>query len=148
VPRVDAATYSGDPAASDRDRVRFEVGDTNCTAPILSDAEIDALLTQESGALLAASEAARKIAAKYAIRVDCSIGSTRKAWSQQFRHYTELAKALRAKGARGSVLPYVGGLSEEEKRSDALDTDLVQPAFEVGMHDNPEVPQTAQDELA
>jgi len=139
VPRVDAATYSGDPAASDRDRVRFEIGDTDCSAPILRDAEIDALLGTEGSPVLAASEAARKIAAKYAIKVDCSIGSTRKSHSQLFRHFTELARALRAKGARSAVLPYVGGLSEDEKSADKLETDLVQPAFEVGVHDNPEV---------
>jgi hypothetical protein len=139
LPRVDAATYSGDPAASDRDRVRFEVGDTDCSAPILRDAEIDALIADSGHVILAASQAAEKIAAKYAIKVDCSIGSTRKAWSQLFTHYSKLAKTLKAKGARASVLPYVGGLSEDEKAADKEETDLVQPAFEVGMHDNPEV---------
>ena len=148
MPRVDAATYGGDPANNDLDRVRFEVGDTNCTDPLLRDAEIEFLIDQEGHVVLAASEAARKIAAKMAVKVDCSIGRTRKAWSQLFRHYTELAKALRAKGSRSAVLPYFGGLSIAEKNADKTETDLVEPAFEVGLHDNPDASYTAEDETS
>lgn len=39
-----AFTYT--PFASDRDRVRFHIGDTDANAPILQDAQIDALLNE------------------------------------------------------------------------------------------------------
>jgi len=39
-------TYSGSPTGSDRDRIRFETMDTDASKPILSDAELDWIISE------------------------------------------------------------------------------------------------------
>lgn len=128
------STYSGDPSQSDSDRVRFEIGDTDCENAQLTDEEILVLVGEGGTALLAASMAADALAAKYASQIDEGIGGTSKKWSQRFKHYRDLADRLRRRAGGGptpivSVAPYAGGLSDDEKAADRIDTDLVQPTF-------------------
>jgi len=49
--------------------------------------------------------------------------------------YADKAEKLR-KRAVAFAEPYVGGISETEKDIFEEDTDLIQPAFEKGIHDN------------
>lgn len=128
------STYSGDPSMSASDRVRFEVGDTDCDNAALTDEEIAVFVDEGGDTLLAASKAAEALAAKYAIRVDESIGGTSKSYSQLSEHYTQLAVRLRRRAGASptpvvGVAPYAGGLSDDEKSTDRIDTDLIQPTF-------------------
>ena len=128
------STYTGDPSSSANDRVRFEVGDTDCTNAQLSDEEIKVLVDEGGSTLVAAAKAADTLAAKYAGRVDESIGGTSKSWSQRFEHYRALADRLRRRAGQAAspvaaVAPYAGGLSDDEKSEDRIDTDLIPPVF-------------------
>ena len=67
-------TYSGDPASSPRDEVRFLIGDTDASAPLLSDAEVDYALAQYPDPYGAAISCVRSLMAQAAKQAE----STRK----------------------------------------------------------------------
>ena len=137
--------FYGGPAASAKDRVRFEVGDTDRTEWLVSDAEIAyALTTYSNDSLQAAAAIADHIAARFSREADKTVSvpggtSTTHALSQRARSFLALAARLRERsaltGSAGVASCYGGGLSEDEKDTDAADTDLVQPAFQSGMFD-------------
>ena len=103
-------TYDGDPTQDRTAEVRFLVGDTDQTDPLVQDEEIEFVLTQYvpvegSPAWLAAAHVADGIAAKFARKADRSLGSLSISASQQRDHYRELAADLRmlwATGGRGN----------------------------------------------
>ena len=73
-------TYDGDPTQDRTAEVRFLVGDTDQTDPLVQDEEIEFVLTQYvpvegSPAWLAAAHVADGIAAKFARKADRSLGS-------------------------------------------------------------------------
>lgn len=63
-------TYSGNPANSSRDAVRFLVADTDSNDPLITDEEIAYLLDLYTEAPSAAVGAARAIAAKFSREAD------------------------------------------------------------------------------
>lgn len=129
-------SWSYEPNNSDKDRVRLLVGDVDATAQQLQDEELAFFLSENGNVYVAASEAAKALAALYARQVDKQVGDLRISASQRQAHYTTLAKELRRRVGR-SVSPYAGGLSISDKNSVASDTDRVRPAFERGMFDSP-----------
>lgn len=133
-----AFTYSSDPAASDRDYVRFRVGDTDSTDQQLADAEVDAMLAEKGNKLTAAAFCARAIAAKYARLVTQAVGDLRMDYSDLAKQYNELAQQLSSEASIAVATPYAGGISIADKESAEDDSDRVAPAFAVGMHDNPQ----------
>ena len=130
-----AWTYSGDPSSSDRDRVRFLIGDTDSGEQLLADAEIDYLLTEEPAPRLAAARACDSIVAKWSRQVDTGMLSLNVSASQRIDNYRKLAAKLRAEHYRG-IKPRFLGQSIGTKESLASDTDVPQPDFTIGMHDN------------
>lgn len=128
-------TYSGNPAASDRDAVRYMVGDVDSTAPLTTDEAIAWEITQWPNIYLAAANVADSIAALLGriqgMRADgVSYGDA----ATQMR---ERAKTLRARGSTagnggtgtaGGGL-FVGGISQADKASRAADADRVRPVF-------------------
>lgn len=133
-------SYSGNPAASDIDAVRFYIGDTDTTAEMLTDAEITALVTLAGGdTLLAAVYAAEGLAGKYARRVDKSVGDLSISYSQTSKQFSDLAALLRRRYSIGSApAPYAGGISISDKAAQESDTDRVRPAFTRTLHNNTE----------
>lgn len=91
-------TYSGDPASSNRDAVRFMVGDTDSTDPLLSDSEIAYLLSVHVEAPSAAVGAARAIAGKFSREADKQRGvgdlSLSESLNQKALSYHHLADHL------------------------------------------------------
>lgn len=134
-------TYSGNPSDSDKDAVRFLVGDKDSTDQQISDEEITFLMTQKSNVYAAAALAAGCIAAKYARDVGSSIESVRVFSADRYKHYKDLENELdnKSKGATsdGYGLPVVTGISESDIRSVEQDTDRVQSAFKKRQFDNP-----------
>lgn len=123
-----AFTYSGDPRASDRDRIRFELVDTDARAPKFSDEEIE-LALDSSGAegsrdwRAAASTLATRFARQLASQADVKVG----ALTIDFKRQSEEWRAIAEEFALDSGS---GGPS-------APDEDLsVPPTFGKGMHDN------------
>lgn len=132
-----AWTYSGDPAASDLDMVRFLIGDTDTADQQLFDAEINALLASNS-VIGAAVQCCQTIAAKYARKADKSIDDLRLSYSQISKSYYELAKSLRSSPqAIAAVAPYAGGISISDMQTNEENTDIPAPAFTRDLHNDP-----------
>lgn len=132
-----AFTYSGDPSTSSRDQVRFLLGDTDGSSPLLQDAEIDWLLTQEHHIFLAAARAADTIAAKFTSEVNVSADGMSFNAKDIGDNYAKLAERLRAthKATQRYGIPYVGGILVSEHGH--TDHDVVPHSFTSHMHDNP-----------
>jgi len=139
--------YSHAPDPSDPiSMVRFLVGDVDASNPILTDSEIQALVSLQPIISFAAASAADTIAARFSIQVDTAIGKTKVSLSQRSAHFTKLANRLRKTagdlpGGDGTGVPtvnmVVSGLSISQNAAMASDTDRVQPSFTIGMDDDP-----------
>jgi len=130
-------TYAGNPAASNTAAVRFEIGDTDSTDPLITDEEIAYLLTQNGTVSLAAVAACEAIAAKFARMVDKAVGDLRLSASQKHAQYLALAATLKRKGALKNAMPYSGGISIADKQANESDTDRVPPPFTITQFDVP-----------
>ena len=123
-------SYDGDPANSDLDAVRREIGDTNTNDQLLSNEEVNFALDQEGDSIAAASaRCCEWLMREYAKQADKTIGQLNIMLSQKSKRYEALATKLRKKGIKSALAPYVGGLSETERDTDKDDTDLIQPIF-------------------
>ena len=135
-----AFTYSGDPASSDKDFVRFLTGDTLSRDPLLQDAEINALLAVTPDVRLASADACEAIAAIFSRQADTSNLGQSRSRSSKSAQYLELAKRLRKRAWTKAEL-FAGGLSVSGKRALAQDSDAIQPSFKVGQDDNFAAPE-------
>jgi hypothetical protein len=132
-------TYTGDPRNSDRDAVRFKVGDTIPKDQLATDEEILYALDEQGSVLLAAVVVAEAIAARFSRLADARVGDVSESASKKAEAYRKLADNLR-RDASVTALPVFGGISRDEKRGYDLDDDLVQPSFRVTLDDHPELP--------
>lgn len=130
-------SYTGDPSKSDLDAVRFTLGDTDADCPLLLDAEINFLVTNEGDARSAAAAGARSIAAKFARQADEKVGDISVKFSQKSKQYFELADKLEDEVGTFLGKPIATGISISKKRINVLDDDLVEPAFTRGVHEHP-----------
>lgn len=101
-------TYSGNPSASNLDKVRFLCGDTDTTNQQVSNEEITFLLTEwNSNAYIAASEACVAIAGKLAAKADMSrsVGdlSISTQYGAQAKTFLERADRLREQAGRAAA---------------------------------------------
>lgn len=102
--------YTGNPSGSDRDAVRFLVGDTDSDDQLIADEEIAYLLTVYPEAPHAATAAARAIAAKFARQSDqartvgdLSLSESLSQKSEQYHHLGDHLAGL----ANAAALPPV-----------------------------------------
>lgn len=131
-------TYSGDPAANDRDTVRFLIGDTNTNDQRASDEEIAWAITEEPGSLYtAAALVVRGIIAKYANLVDKEVGDLALSYSQRLDWYKALLADLSKKSSMRSSRVYAGGISITDKDAVEEDSDRVKPGVAKDMFSNP-----------
>lgn len=128
-------SYSGNPASSSKDEVRFLAQDTVKTDPLLEDEEIDFLITQEGSAQKAAIKAAQTIMAKFARFVDESVGQVKKSFSQRFGHYRDLVDDLNRHAAMRGAVPFAGALTETQKDVQEDNDDRIDPIFTRDMND-------------
>lgn len=126
--------------STQRDRVRFEIGDTTSTNQRLSDEEIAYAGTVEATDLAAAARCCESIAAALGMLADMREGKLEIKYSQRRAAYLAKAKQLRARDASGAC-PFVGGESISDKAELEADTDRVQPAFYRGQLDSPDATQ-------
>ena len=125
----------GDPSSNEKDAVRFEIGDTDSTDPLLQDAEISYAISVTSNILGAAARCCDALARKFARQADVRLGPQSIAASQRSRAFMELARDLRSRLA-GAHPPYSGGLSKSEAIQDELDIDLKKPIFKRDLMSN------------
>lgn len=133
-------TYTGDPAYSTRDEVRFLVGDTDSSDKQVTDFEIAYAITQGGSARGAAVLIAKALASKYARLADRSIGDLSISYSQRVKNYLDMAQRLEKELAAGygAILDvYAGGISIADKDTVEEDEDRVWPGLGIGMHDAP-----------
>jgi hypothetical protein len=139
-------TYTGDPSANNRDEVRFLIGDTDNTDPIVQDEEIAYAVAQEANNRLAAIRIVRSLIGKYSRKVDKSVGDLKISYSQIAKNYTDLAKFLEESDDNlYAPIAYAGGISLSDKDTVRQDSDRTDPIFKKGMNDNP-VNNTDNDE--
>jgi hypothetical protein len=134
-----ANTYTGKPATSTRDFVRWRTGDTDASDWLQTDSEIDAALSIHGDKFQAAAAVADAIAAKFARRVDSTMGKLKLTLSQKVKQYRELAGAIRTEATISvAAAPWMAAHSVSAKDGYEEDTDRVVPAFAVDMHDTVE----------
>lgn len=130
-----AFTWSGDPSASDVEAIRWEINDIDSEHPKFQDDEIEYALAQEHSVFNAAARLCEQLQVRYIGAASRTMGPLRVDMSTLASLYATKARKLR-KRAIAFATPYVGGLSDAKKDIFEDDTDLIQPAFEKGMHDN------------
>jgi hypothetical protein len=133
-------SYSGDPADSNNDKVRFLCGQTSTADDVLiTDEEVSFWVAEKPNVYHAAAAACDVLANRYSATQPKSegYGKTRLDWSDRVDNLRRSAKALRQQANLEGVTPYVGGASVSDKQSVDLDSDRVKPAFSIGMTDHP-----------
>jgi hypothetical protein len=130
-------TYSGDPASSTRDAVRFLAGQASTgDGVVVSDEEIAYLVTEEGSAYRAAAAVCERLANGYAgLAQTRTVGRTSVTYAQRGQEYAARARDLRRRAALRDVQPYGGGTAVGDKQTVAADTSRVPTAFAVGMDD-------------
>jgi len=127
---------------ADTHKVRFRLQDTDSSKSKVQDEEVLAMLGQVGGsgwptALRAAARIARSLHVRYGMIASVSALGTSVAYKD--RSYLELAKELEqeAEGlSTGAVaMPFIGGISKDQKLQTGLDADRVEPFARVGAHD-------------
>jgi hypothetical protein len=131
-------TYSGNPERSSRDKVRFYLQDTDPADPLLTDFEIDHLLTKWmptwGSEVYIAAVGAEIIAGRFAREVSTSADGVNIGVEALQQKYNDLALSLRDlyKNENISGGPDAGGMLWDEE----FDPSLSPLSFWKGMHDN------------
>jgi hypothetical protein len=132
-------TYVG-PGEDAKDEVRFLVGDTIATDPLITDEEILHAIEMWTNSYRAAAAIADALAARFAREVSHSADGQSYSASDISKHYIALADRLRIEAQRQiakTAAPYAGGISHAEREKDDQDDDLIDHAFRSHMHDHP-----------
>lgn len=87
-------TFGNDPVNSRLDRIRILIGDTDPAEPLIEDETLLWLIEREPDDNLAAAQAARLIAAKFARQADIAVGELSVRFSQLAESFLELANQL------------------------------------------------------
>lgn len=133
------ATYVG-PAASDKDAVRFLLGDTNPTTALVQDEEIEWMLSKwkpiYNSVEYVASAVADAISGKFAREANYSADGVSIGLANLAQQFRDLAANLRSqhKSLLAGGAPDVGGIAPGEQTAD----DIAPFDFGTGMHDNGE----------
>lgn len=138
-------TYTGNPASSARDAIRFLIGDTDTTDQLLSDEEIAWVNSEASGTPTgltaiydAAAQCAMTIATKLGREADKSIGDLSVSLSQRAAAFRQSATDLKAMAARHTAVPtpYAGGITISDKDIDEENSDIFHGWFSSGQFEN------------
>lgn len=125
-------SYSGDPATSALDALRFLIQDTDTTAQLLSNEELSYLLSEENDSVYAAAiRAALQLGARLGRKGSIKVGDLAIDYTQQAKWYNDLAAQLRRERIlrTGSGAGVFTAESKTDKQAREDDTDRVQPKF-------------------
>jgi hypothetical protein len=115
-------TYDAD-FTTVKDQIRFLIGDTDESDPLLEDSEIEFMSSMSSSVHIAAAKACRAIAVKLGRQVDYSIGDLSEKLSQRAAAYLQMAMQLDADASRASFssgVPSVGFVTDGATMPDSL----------------------------
>jgi hypothetical protein len=110
-------------------QLRLMIGDIEEDNQLTQDEELEYWLSVEGGVRQAAIAVLEALAAKYSKRADRTIGPLKITWSQVAATLCSRAQGLRIDRLALGAVPYAGGLSKDEKHTDQLDSDRVEPFF-------------------
>lgn len=139
-------TYSGNPGNSDLDQVRFLVGDTISTEPLLDDREVLFAISSKTNLHMAGSMLADHLAARFSRKADYTVGPVSKSMSKLAESYRRLAADLR-RDATAGALPSFPATKVAEKEALQQDDTLTKSHFAIGMFDNPDAVQFDGEEV-
>lgn len=141
-------TYSGNPNYNAKDQTRFLVGDTMRSDQLLSDQEIEWLLSQYNNTPInAAIRATETIISRFSRLADETVGRVKIDYSQKAKAYQITLNMLRNRLAMEDASPYCGGIYVSDKISEAMNTNRVRPDFTKHMMENWDIaPWTTQSE--
>lgn len=134
-------TYAGTAAGAittARDEVRLQIGDTDPSAPLVYDEELDVYLSDYSDHVLKTSAAVcDMLAVRFARYVDFETDGQKFARSQMSKQYAELAKVLKSRATGIAALDTTrkDGYSTDVQTSDVRasgDTDPRQNFYVIG----------------
>lgn len=130
-------SYSGDPSLNHKDAVRFYVGDTDPSDPLLQDGEINYLLRQYNYAIInTAIRACETIMSKFARMANESVGSVSIQFNQKYKAYMDIRATLTQRLALETITPYAGGISKTDIQQNNQNADRVKPDFTKHMMEN------------
>lgn len=128
-------SYSGDPADDDLNATRFLIGDTDSSDQLVSDEEIEFLISSEDSVYLAAATALEALSSKFA-RENSISGDGLSVSAQRSQAFQQRAVELRKQDKR---VRRKGGLPEftGAKRTRPKDSEYQPHVFGEEMHDIP-----------
>lgn len=133
-------TYSGNPANSLRDRVRYLIQDTEETLQLQSDEELDFLIREWmpkfDSVYMVASKAAAVVSRKFAGVLNISADGVSVNTADLSERYATMATRLRAEHGEATVTGGVIDLANLMNDSE-LDYDIKPLSFGQGQFDNP-----------
>lgn len=121
-------SYSGDPADSSKDAVRFWIQDT-ASPWLFSDEEIEFALTKYGAPLATSAALCETAAAQFARLCDKSVGDLRISYSQRQQAYLNLAGKFRADAVTENMTVYIGGVSKSDVTLVSQNSDRIKPPF-------------------
>lgn len=128
-------TWTGDPAASTLEAIRWEIDDIDSTKAKFTDAEINYAYAEEGTVLSAAAHLCEQLATKYAAKASRKLGPLSIELSDLSKQYKDRAKQLRRRDIVHAE-PYAGGISKTQEEAFEDDSNLKQPVFERDMMKN------------
>jgi len=133
-------TYNSS-VSTDRDKIRLLIGDTDTNDQLLSDEEISFVIAEQPNVYYAAAQCCETIAGKFGRDVSTTLEGLSIAKRQRFENYLNMAETLRVTAMRVKPgKPFAAAIDKDDR--DAYShkemTNLVQPNFELEMHDHPE----------
>lgn len=132
-------SYSGDPSASSGDAVRFMLGDTDSSDPLVTDEEIAWLLDQGIGVEETAARMAEALAAKFARQVSTSVEGVSINASDRATQFRALAAHLRSQSSLVAV-PTVGGTDIPRRFTTGMDANDTVEGNSFGADELPDNP--------
>lgn len=135
--------FTYDPAALTDEplyEVRFIIGDTTQDKSLLDDEEIEYYLTKyDDAVMMTAVKCCETIAAKYAKFSKKRVSGIEVEIEDVYGKYMRLAKHLRANIVATSGITGAPWAVTRQSQKDAIneDSDLINPSFRRGMHENP-----------
>lgn len=102
-------SYSGNPASSDKDKVRFLIGDTDTTDQLLSNEEIDYTIAEAGSIYQAAHDSAYAVASTYArLATSKSVGDLSLSFSDRAASFYQVAdRMLQLQVKRQPPTPFI-----------------------------------------
>lgn len=125
------SSYSGDPASSAKDFIRFYIYDRK-DPWLFTDEEINYAIGEYTNVWIAASELALVQYAKYADKRDKAVGPLSIKYGETAERWLNLSKILRGKSSRSSSTGAIFANASSDPNAA-----LRGPYFKLGMHDNP-----------